>query len=77
MNQDILKFGLRIVGLAASLYDILSDEQITKLLDGIKNGKLHDHAFNSKPDNQPKHKKYTAPTWHSRGCRQHLVVDQN
>ena len=44
--------------LAASLYDILSDEQITKLLDGIKNGKFHDHAFNSEPENQPKHEKY-------------------
>ena len=44
--------------LAASLYDILSEDQITKLQAGIKNGKFHDHAFNSEPENQPKHEKY-------------------
>ena len=42
--------------LAASLADILTEEQITKLLEGIKEGKFHDHGFNSFPDHEPKHK---------------------
>ena len=42
--------------LAASLAEILTEEQISKLIDGIKEGKFHDHGFNSYPEHEPKHK---------------------
>ena len=44
--------------LAASLYEILSEDQTKDLLSNTKQGTFHDHAFNSEPEHEPKHEKF-------------------